>query len=104
MTDTCRFVRPDSAEPVILPPVVKISQSVCGDVLERERGARCVVVPHCVEVIASGAFAGFGALEEVAFARGSRLREVGPGAFRGCERLADIRFPEGVRGAEAARE
>ena len=104
MTDTCRFVRSDSAEPVVLPPIVEISQSVCGDVLERERGARCVVVPYCVEVIGSGAFAGFDALEEVEFARGSRLREVGPGAFRGCTRLADIRFPEGVRGAEAARE
>ena len=100
-SDAGRFISAGT-RPAVLPEVAEISADICQSALER--GVSCVVVPHCVDVIGAGAFAGFGALEEVVFARGSRLREVGTGAFRGCGKLARIRLPEGVRVREGAFE
>lgn len=93
--DARAFVDADGARAVVLPEVRELTGDVCGAALER--GVRCVVVPHSVEVIGAEAFAGFDALEEVDFARGSRLREVGDGAFRGCRALVRARLPVGVQ-------
>lgn len=82
--DDSAFQNCTSLEEVILPDgLTWIGGNTFADCLSLKK----IFIPASVEVIDGNAFIRCRGLEEVEFEMGSKLREIGPGAFMGCENM-----------------
>lgn len=84
---------------IIIDEVYKVKDGVLIEYLGHKDDETVIelMIPKEIEVIGNNLFLDFKYITKVTFEEGSALIEIGESAFKGCEALAEIILPEGLK-------